>query len=234
MSYCRVALQSPAGVKNSGLLQVIVHLFEYQVLPGHAAEVAGFVRQSLEQVPSGLVARCSGRRLSVDGPRYAVVSLWRDLDAFRVGTNPSGVPRDLTSKAGLFRRRLSSHFRSVQIRGTEWCEARVLRLHRAFITPDALEAWEGTVPDDLDMIAAKPGNLVALAGVAIRDEETGTEVPILVLTAWRDWDSLLEATGGRLNRQIQGTELAGPMPHPLADHYELIHADTDGESDPPA
>jgi hypothetical protein len=214
---------------------VIIHLFEYQVLPGHAAEVAGFVRQSLEQpTPSSLVARCPGRRLSVDGPRYLVVSVWRDLDSFRVGTNASGVPRDLTPKAGLFRRRLSSHFRTVLIRGTQWCDARVLRLHRAFIAVDALEAWEGTVPDDLEMIAAKPGNLVALAGVVITDEETGPEVPILVLTAWRDWDSLLEATGGRLNRQIQGTELAGPMPHPLADHYELIQADTSGWSDLPA
>jgi hypothetical protein len=213
---------------------VIIHLFEYQVLPGHAAEVAGFVRQSLEQpMSSGLVARCSGRRLAIDGPRYIVVSLWRDLDAFRVGTNPSGVPRDLAPKAGMFRRRLSSHFRAERIHGTDWCEARVLRLHRAFIASDALEAWEGTLPEDLDMIAARFGNLVAVAGVAIREGETGTEVPILVLTAWRDWDSLLEATGGRLNRQILGTELAGPMPHPLADHYELIQADTDDESDPP-
>ncbi len=212
---------------------MILHLFEYQVLPGHAAEVAGFVRQSLEHpAPPRLVARCAGRRLSVDGPRYIVVSLWRDPDAFRVGTNPSGMPRDLAPNARLFRRRLSSSFRTERVRGADWCEARVLRLHRAVIVSDELEGWEESVRYDIDAIAAKPGNLVATAGVGIEDEENRPEVPILVLTAWSEWDSLLEATGGRLNQPIQGTERSGPMPHHLADHYELIRAEL-GDGDLP-
>jgi len=60
-------------------------------------------------------------------------------------------------------------------------------------------------------IGGKPGISVVLAGVAIPAERVAADVPILVLTAWRDWDSLLDATGGRLNRAILGTELVGPQ-----------------------
>ena len=211
---------------------MIVHLLEYQVLPGHAAEVEGFVNQLLDApMPSGLLARCAARRLSVDGPRYIMVSVWPDLDASRVGTNASGVPRDLASKASLIRRRLSGQFRSVESHVENWCEARVLRLHRTSLAQDELAAWERGVLADVNMIAGKPGNLVALAGVAVGDETGGSDAQVLVLTAWLDWDALLDATGGRLNRPILGTETAGPQPHSLADHYELIHAEANGEAE---
>jgi len=209
---------------------VIVHLLEYQVLPGHAAEVAGFVRQSLDTpMPSSLLTRCAGRRLAVDGPRYIVASAWRDAGAFRVGTNSAGIPRDLAGKASLIRRRLSSQFRAVEWHGASWYDARVMRLYRASIVPDALDLWERGVPGELREIVAKPGITAAVAGVAIRDGEATSDIPILVLTAWRDWDSLLGATGGRLNRPILGTELAGPQPLSLADHYELIDMEAYGE-----
>lgn len=219
---------------DGGATSVIVHLLEYQVLPGHAAEVAGFVSQLLgAPMPSGLLARCAGRRLSIDGPRYIMASVWRDLDAFRVGTTASGVPRDLASKASLIRRRMSGQYRSVESHVEDWCEARVLRLHRASLAQDALEAWECGVLDDLNMIAGKIGNLVALAGVAVGDETASSDASILVLTAWRDWDALLDATGGRLNRPILGTETAGPQPHSLADHYEFVHTEAGDEAVPP-
>jgi hypothetical protein len=209
---------------------VIVHLLEYQIMPGHAAEVEGFVRQALAtSLPAGLLARCAGRRLSVDGPRYIVTSIWRDADAFRVGTNSSGIPRDLAGKAPLIRRRLSSQFRSVASHGTDWSDARVVRLYRAPIAQDSLGSWENSVQGEVRDIGGKPGISVVLAGVAIHAERVAADVPILVLTAWRDWDSLLGATGGRLNRAILGTELVGPQPLSLADHYELIGAEAEGE-----
>jgi hypothetical protein len=209
---------------------VIVHLLEYQILPGHAAELEGFVRQSLAaSVQAGLLARCAGRRLAVDGPRYIVVSAWQDADRFRVGTNSAGIPRDLADKAALIRRRLSSEFRAVEWHGINWCDARVLRLYRASIAPDGLDSWKRTVPAELREIVGKPGITSALAGVAIRNEDPASDVPILVLTAWSDWDALLGATGGRLNRPILGTELAGPQPPSLANHYELIGPEALGE-----
>jgi hypothetical protein len=82
-----------------------------------------------------------------------------------------------------------------------------------------------------------PGIMLALAGVAMGDAgdagESGEsgDVRILVLTAWRDWDALLEATGGRLSRPILGTELSGPQPHSLADHYERVDMQADGDLD---
>lgn len=202
---------------------MIVHLLEYQVLPGHAAEVEGFVRESLSaSARGGLLARCAGRRLAVDGPRHIVLSAWRDADVFRIGTNSAGMPRDLASRASLIRRRLPSQFRAVEWHGLNWCDARVLRLYRASVARDGLEAWERSVPGELHEIIGKPGSVAALAGVAILDEEDPSDVQIMVLSAWRDWDSLLGATGGRLNRPILGTENAGPQPPSLADHYELI------------
>lgn len=209
---------------------MIAHLLEYQILPGHAAEVEGFVRQSLAtSVQAGLAARCAGRRLAVDGPRYIVISAWWDEDAFRVGTNSAGIPRDLVGKASLIRRRQSSQFRAVEWHGINWCEARVVRLYRASMARDGLDAWERRVPDELSEIVGKLGIMAALAGVAIGNEDASTDVPILVLTTWSDWDSLLGATGGRLSRPILGTELAGPQPPSLADHYELIDMEANGE-----
>lgn len=212
---------------------MIVHLLEYQILPGHAAEVEGFVRQFLSGSSHvGLLARCAGRRLAVDGPRYIVMSAWRDAEVFRIGTNSAGMPRDLASRAALIRRRLPSQFRAVEWHGLNWCDARVLRLYRASMAREGLEAWERSVSGELHEIVGKPGITAALAGVAILDEEDPSHAQIIVLTAWRDWDSLLGATGGRLNRPILGTEDAGPQSPSLADHYELIDAEANGEAAP--
>ena len=205
---------------------MIVHLLEYRVLAGHEAEVAGFVRQSLDApMPAGLLSRCAGRRLAQDGPRHVVVSAWRDPDSFRVGTNAAGVPRYLADKAMLMRRRASGQFRAVASHGTDWDGARLLRLYRASVVPDALELWERSAPEVLGEVANKHGLTAALVGVAMGDPDAADGTPILVLTAWSDWDSLLEATGGRLHRPLTDTELVDFEQHSIADHYDLVDTD---------
>ena len=202
---------------------MIVHLLEYKVLAGHAAEVAGFVRQAFAApMPAGLLTRCVGRRLALDGPRQVVASAWQDPNAFRVGTNSAGVPRYLAGKSLLMRRRVSSQFRAVVWHGEDWTDARVLRLYRASVAVAALEEWEGRAPQALDEVARKTGSSAAMAGCALAGKDPVDGIPILVLTAWRDWDALLQATGGRLNWPLLNSELADFEEHALADHYELM------------
>lgn len=213
---------------------VIVHLLEYQVLAGHAAEVAGFVRQSLDApMPAGLLTRCVGRRLALDGPKQVVASAWQDVNAFRVGTNSAGVPRYVAGKSSLMRRRVPGQFRAVVWCGADWSHARVLRLYRASVAAAALAEWEERVPQALDEVTRKAGASAAVAGVALDDKDAADGIPILVLTAWRDWDALLKATGGRLNWPLLNTELADFEEHSVADHYELMETDVAVAAGPP-
>jgi hypothetical protein len=43
-----------------------------------------------------------------------------------------------------------------------------------------------------------------------------------VLTAWTEWDLLLAATGGRLERTLIDTEISDLERPARADHFELL------------
>ena len=72
------------------------------------------------------------------------------------------------------------------------------------------------------------GLLAAEAGVETDGEDVvlreGT-ARIAVLTAWAEWDLLLAATGGRLERAPLDTEFTDIEQPPNADHFELLHGE---------
>jgi hypothetical protein len=54
---------------------------------------------------------------------------------------------------------------------------------------------------------------------------TPGEAGIVVLTAWTEWDGLLAATGGRLERTLIDTEMSDLERAARADHFELLSTD---------
>jgi hypothetical protein len=208
-------------------LTVIVHLLEYRVVPGHEAEVVGFLshQATVAQADEGVVMRCFGRRLGTQGREHLAATVWTGWDAFRRGTHDGGLPRSLSAKSGLLGVERSSRYRVVATAGLGCEGARVLRLYRATIAGDSVETWERRALEAVGQLASREGLLTVVAGVS-KDQDGSIaqagEASVVVLTAWADWDLLLTATGGRLNSALADTELADIERPANADHYEVI------------
>jgi hypothetical protein len=72
------------------------------------------------------------------------------------------------------------------------------------------------------------GLTTIVAGVQVDSEEAvarGAETCVVVMTTWTEWDRLLAATGGRLNRALLDTEFGDLEAPAHADHYEVIEAE---------
>jgi hypothetical protein len=211
---------------------MFVHLIEYRISPGHEAEVTGFLRHEAlgGPPPDGMVARFAGRRLSGEGRRHLVATAWRDAAALAAGTDTRGVPGYLAGKAELLSDAQTSLYRVVAAAGLGRAGARVLRVHRTTIAADIIEAWEQQAQETLDGLVSRPGLTAAVAGVWAGGREatlTPGDAGIVVLTAWTEWDALLAATGGRLERTIIDTELSDLERPARADHFELLPPDPD-------
>jgi hypothetical protein len=209
---------------------MFVHLIEYRIVPGHEAEVTGFLRHEAlgGPPPEGMVARYAGRRLSGEGRRHLVATAWRDAAALAAGTDPRGVPGYLAGKAELLADPQTSLYRAVAATGLGRDGARVLRVYRTSIAADAIGEWESRAQETLDGLVGRPGMWAAVAGVWAGGREvtlTPGEAGIVVLTAWTEWDGLLAATGGRLERTLIDTEMSDLERAARADHFELLSTD---------
>ena len=212
------------------VVKAIVHLLEYQIRPGHEAEVTGVLRHEFlaGPLPDGIVARFAGRRLSGQGRQHLVATTWRDSAALAAAVDAEGLPPCLAERASLLGIRLASSYRLAASSGLGLEGARVLRLYRTAIAEDAVESWERRAVEAIGRLVATPGLLAAQAGV-----ETDGEVPvardghvwIAVLTAWAEWDLLLAATGGRLDKPLLDTELRDLEQPAKADHFELLQGE---------
>jgi len=206
---------------------VIVHLLEYRVVPGHEAEVVGFLRQQamVAKADDGVVVRCFGRRLGTQGREHLAATVWSGWDAFRRGTDEGGLPGFLSAKSVLLEVESSSRYRVVTSTGLGCDGARVLRLYRTTIAADAVETWERRALEPVGQLASREGLLTVVAGVG-RDQDGSVaqagEASVVVLTAWADWNLLLAATGGRLNSALADSELTDVERSANADHYEVI------------
>jgi hypothetical protein len=208
-------------------LTVILHLLEYRVVPGHEAEVVGFLRQQAKaaKADEGIVLRCFGRRLGTRGREHLAATLWSGWDAFRGGTNEEGLPGFLSAMSVLLGVESSTRYRVVASTGLRCEGARILRLYRTTIAADAVDAWERRALEPVDRLASREGLLTVVAGVG-KDQDGSIAQPgeasVVVLTTWSDWNLLLAATGGRLNRALADSELADIERPANADHYDVI------------
>ena len=215
---------------RGSLLSSIAHLLEYRIRPGHEAEVTGYLRQELlaGPLPDGLVARFAGRRLSGQGRQHFVATTWQDSAALARAIDAEGLPAYLAGRASLLGDRSASRYRLAASTGLGRDGARVIRLYRTSIAADAVEPWERRAVETIGRLVTTRGLLAAEAGVETDGEDEvmrDGDVRIAVLTAWAEWDLLLAATGGRLDKALLDTELTDLERPASADHFELMRAE---------
>lgn len=206
---------------------MIVHLLEYRVVPGHEAEVEGYLRHQglVVPAPRGMVCRYDGRRLGTQGPEHLAVSLWSGRQALRNGLDEQGAPGFLAATSELLGAKRSSRYQVVASTGLECKGARVLRVYRTKVAAEAIKAWEQRARERVGRLTSKEGFLTVFAGVGTNDNgpiASAAEAGVIVVTAWTDWNLLLAAIGGRLNSPLLGTELDDLEREASLDHYEVI------------
>lgn len=217
------------SIRVRGASNVIVHLLEFRVVPGHEAELAGYLRHValVTPPPEGLTARFVGGRLIGQGRAHLAVTAWRDASAFAAGTDADGVPAYLAQVSSLLGDKASGQYRVVASIGLGHERAAVLRVYRSSIATEAVESWERQVIESVHQLAPTEGLLTVIAGVQLSSGASprAGEANVAVLTAWTKWDVLLTATGGRLNSAIIDTEFAGLERSASADHFEFIESE---------
>ena len=216
-----------------GLAELIVHLFEFQVLPGHEAEVAGSLAQTgpARRPSSGDLMHCAGSRLSRHQQEHIAVTCWPDHETFVGGTDRLGVPSYLSAKASLLTARRSMAFTVVSSIGATSDGARILRVYTAQVAAASLEEWGRREAEQLVELERMKGMVCARAGVGLGVADADGELPIVAISAWRDWEAVLAATGGHIDRLILTTELDDlERPGGLV-HYDLIEFDERGSGE---
>jgi hypothetical protein len=205
-------------------MPVIVHLLEYRVVPGHEAELVSYVCNSVLGEPGqdGVMSRCVGRRLSREVPRYVALTEWEGWGAFVAGTDGSGIPGYLAPVRDLLLGPSSHLYRVVASAGVDGVEARILRVYRARVPAGQLDDWEVLARKAARALTEKAGMLRVEAGIGFEDPHRPDGVEIAAVTAWRDWQSVVAATGGHLHHLLQDTEIVDVEQTLQADHYQLL------------
>jgi hypothetical protein len=209
------------------------HLLEYRIVPGHEAELTGFLRQvvSTAEEPDGLVARFAGRRLSRHGRKHLVASTWRDEAALARNTDENGVPAQLAEKSALMDSVGTGRYRVTASTGLDLEGARVIRLHRTLIAAGAAGIWERRTIETFDRLVSRAGLIAAVAGIDSTRPPVAHEsvACIAVVTTWVDWDHLLVAAGGRLDRALLDDDFADLEEPSRANHFELLRPENEAE-----
>ncbi len=202
---------------------VIVHLVEFRIAPGHEAEVVACLRHPELRAgprPEGLIADSVGRRLGQKQREHVLVTSWKDEKSWRKGTD-NGSPRCLAQVADLLTDRRDVRFRVVGCSGSGLEAGKILRVYRGRVALASLPAWEARACEPIEWLSGKPG-LVSLAVGPSMDESGADEREVMAVSSWRDWDAVLEATGGHLDRLLEATEMS-ELEHPVdVEHYQLI------------
>ncbi len=213
-----------------GTSSLIVQLLECLIAPGHGAEVTGFLRHGAPAVQpvEGLLSRLAGRRLSGRGRRHVVATIWRDEAALTAGVDELGIPRYLAEKSALLTDAAISHYRIVASVGLGRESTGILRLFRTSISRESVDSWERGALESMGRLAGRDGLSVGLAGVEMDGDPTASRdgpAGVVVFTTWAQWDLLLAATGGRLNRTLLDIDPSALEQAGRADHFELLRAD---------
>jgi hypothetical protein len=210
---------------------VIVHLLDYRVVPGHEAEVEGFLRHQglVGSAPRGMVCRYVGRRLRSQGPEHLAVSVWSGPEALRSGLGEQGIPSFFAATSDLLGTKSSSRYRVVASTGLGARGARVLRVYRTAIPADAVVAWGRQTLEAVGRLPVNEGFLTAFAGISADPPGPAAGAGGIVVTAWTDWDLLLAAIGGRLNSPLLGAGIDDLENQATRDHYGVIEPEGDSQ-----
>jgi len=208
---------------------VIIHLLEFQVVPGHAVEVTGFLRHSLadDPLPAGVVMRCAGRRLEHNQSEHIVATCWRDDDALASGTDQNGLPSYMASKAEFLGSPRSTTYGAAASIGGGIEGGRIIRVYHALIDADAVTEWKQRWREQVDSVAGRDGLICVRAGVSCSGPQSGGELSVVAVSAWRDWDAVLAATSGHIDRLVEDTASSDLERSAELDHYQLIGPDAE-------
>jgi hypothetical protein len=169
--------------------------------------------------------RCFGRRLLHNQPEHIVGTCWQDEAAFAAGTDRRGVPKYLAPEAGVVEVLHSSAFEISTAIGDGLDGAEIVRVLRSVVAADLTEAWKRDTAGSAGWIRAHDGLVLFQAGVSLAAPTDG-QVSVATLSAWRDWDAVLVATGGRLGNLIRNTRFDEVERLDRLAHYELLGAET--------
>jgi heme-degrading monooxygenase HmoA len=203
---------------------VIVHLLEFRIAPGHEAEVVAFLRRlpAGDGSLAGPVQHCVGRRLGRDQQEYVLTTVWRDQGSFGKGVDQNGLPAYLAHQAKLLSDCGASALDVLASYGEGFAGARILRVYRAFVAPAAVDAWREGAVHQAVKLAQSAGLRLVLAGARRPAEDPTGDVPVMAISAWRDWNSVLTATGGHLDQLVGETGLVDTEKPAGLDHYQLL------------
>jgi heme-degrading monooxygenase HmoA len=203
---------------------MIVHLLEFRVVPGHGPELAAVLRRfpsDTNDLP-GLVGQCVGRRLGRQQLEHIVVTVWEDEAAFQRGVESNGLPAVMAAYSDLLSNASWSAFEAhSQSIANTFADARILRVYRASVEAGAVDQWLARAESQAVTLAEKAGLKAVMVGTRLPAVPEAGNLPVIAVSAWRDWNSVLMATGGHIDQLVIETEL-DELEHPISvDHYQL-------------
>ena len=153
------------------------------------------------------------------------MTVWANQDAFAEGTDERGVPNYLQPQAGLLLDWTSRRYRTLVSIDNGCEDARIMRVYCASVAVADRERWEQRAADAAAALALKAGILGVQVGVGLDSGKRAAASAVIALSLWRDWDSVIAATGGHLDRLLLDTELVDLERPVSADHYQLLDPD---------
>jgi heme-degrading monooxygenase HmoA len=203
----------------------VVHLVEFRIQPGHEVEVVAALRhpELFGPRPEGLLADSVGRRLGHQRREHVLATSWRDEASWRAGIDDGQNPRCLARVAHMVEDRRSSAFRVVASKGPSWDEGKILRVYRGAVGDESMARWEAWACGPAGAVGTDPGLVSLLVGPSMLPDERPGEQVVVAVTAWRDWEAVLAATGGHLDHLLRETEMT-ELERPLSvEHYQLLN-----------
>ena len=203
---------------------MIVHLVEFRIKSGFEAEVVATLQLPgpASAWPAGLVAHCVGRRMGHSHRKHVFACAWQDFESWRHGLDEADSPSCLTRVADRLEDRRDSVVDVLASVGPRWDEGRVLRIYRATVAADSLAEWEAKALGPVGKLSGLDGLVSILVGPAWPRPDGQGDRTVFAISAWRDWSAVLSATGGRIDRLVQRTELADLERPVRVDHYQIL------------
>jgi hypothetical protein len=222
---------------------VIVHMLEFRVVPGREAEVTAFLRHPppADGHPDDAPVTCTGRRLGRQHSEYILTSVWRDARTFERETDPAGRPVYLTPKLDLL---ASSSCSAFAVLSAHWGDAfegsKILRVYRGSVHASDMAEWLKRVDKEAPAVSVNTGLRAVLIGTVIPMAGEGSgeaaadgQMAVMAISAWSDWNAVLTATGGHIDRPVLFTEVEDIETPSSVNHYQLLDPEPT-PSEPPA
>lgn len=210
-------------------------MLEFRVVPGREAEVTAFLRRPppSDGRPDHAPVTCTGRRLGRQHSEYILTTIWPDDSALEREVDQAGRPAYLAPKVELLASGATSAFSVLSAHwGNGFDGSRILRVYRGSVRASGMDEWRGRVDVRAPVLSSNAGLRAVLIGPTISIGSNGSgepdepdSVPVMAISAWSDWNAVLTATGGHIDRPVLQTELEALETPSSVGHYQLLDAE---------